>query len=122
MAGQPQNTNSNAIPEIGVREAYDRLTANEGEGQTALVDVREVWEFQEGHASGATNVPLSQLVQRVNEIPRDREVLLICHLGSRSMEAAKFLRRQGIERVVNIDGGTDAWESAGLPMRRGDAD
>lgn len=113
MQRQP---NFGAIPEIPVREAQERL--DHPTAAPAFIDVREPDEFAEGHAAGTVNIPLSQLQQRVAEVPRDREVLLICHLGGRSMQAAKWLRTQGVEQVVNIDGGTDAWQRAGLPMAK----
>ena len=114
---------SGQVPELGAREAYLRLTAQsaaEGEPGPApeLIDVREVWEFRAGHAAGAANIPLSAFRQRVGEVPRDREVLFICHVGERSMMAARFAQQQGVARVFNVDGGTDAWEAAGLPMEK----
>lgn len=112
---------SGQVPELSAREAYQRLTQpaeSEGAPEPALIDVREVWEFREGHAAGAVNIPLSTFRQRVGELPRDRDVLFICHLGSRSMMAAKFARQQGVARVFNVDGGTDAWEAAHLPMEK----
>ncbi|HEX6796130.1 MAG TPA: rhodanese-like domain-containing protein [Ktedonobacterales bacterium] len=111
---------SGQVPEISAREAHDRLaqTAAEDELTPALIDVREVLEFRAGHAAGAVNIPLSQFRQRVEEVPRDRDVLFICHVGERSMMAARFARQQGVVRVFNVDGGTDAWEAAGLPMEK----
>lgn len=111
---------SGQVPEISAREAHDRLaqTAAEDELTPALIDVREVWEFRAGHAAGAVNIPLSQFRQRVEEVPRDRDVLFICHVGERSMMAARFARQQGVARAFNVDGGTDAWEAAGLPMEK----
>ena len=64
------------------------------------------------------NLPLSQLQARVAEVPRDRDVFLICHVGKRSMTAARFLKGQGVERVINVEGGTDEWEAAHLPIER----
>ncbi len=109
------------VPELSAREAYARLTqpgAAEGAPAPALIDVREVWEFRAGHAAGAVNIPLSAFRTRVGEVPRDRDVLFICHVGERSMMAARFARLQGVARVFNVDGGTDAWEAAGLPMEK----
>ena len=86
-----------------------------------LIDVREQWEYLQERAPDATLIPLSQFVQRYAEIPRDREVLLICHSGQRSFQAAMFLRRQGYEQVGNVSGGMEAWAMAGLPVERGKA-
>src|SRR5258708_20093730 len=108
------------IPEITVREAWQRLEAGADEPKSVptLVDVREAWEYAQGHAARAVNIPLSELQARAGEVPRDRDILLICHVGQRSFAAARFLRNQGVERVINVDGGTEAWEAARLPMER----
>jgi len=119
MSDAPRRHASRPIPEIPVREAYARLMASADDRQPAvLIDVRERDEYAEGHAAGAVNLPLSELRVRAGEVPRDRDVLLICHLGQRSMFAAKYLRHQGVDRVVNVDGGTEEWERARLPMER----
>jgi rhodanese-related sulfurtransferase len=109
------------IPQVDVREARRRVTDGAADGQpdAVLIDVREQWEYIEVRASEATLIPLSQFLQRYGEIPSDREVLLVCHTGQRSLQAAMFLRRQGYERVGNVSGGMDAWEAAGLPVARG---
>jgi len=117
QAGGQRPPHSDEI-EISAREANARLTAPDSE--TALIDVREPWEYQPRRAKGAVNIPLSQFMQRFNEIPRDREALIICEHGSRSLQATKFLIRQGYDHVANVDGGTETWEMAGLPMEHGD--
>jgi rhodanese-related sulfurtransferase len=109
------------VPGISAREAWERLHDAEAPGAPLLVDVREAWEYEDGHAQGAVNVPLSEFRQRWSKLPRDRDLLMICHVGERSLMAARFLRQQGIERVANVEGGTDDWEVAGLPMQRGHA-
>lgn len=117
MAG----TSSGQVPELSAREAYGRLAQSEREESgpaPALIDVREVWEYRAGHAAGAVNIPLSVFRERVGEVPRDRDVLFICHTGQRSMMAAKFARQQGVAHVFNVDGGTEEWESARLPMEK----
>lgn len=103
-----------SIPSISPRDAWERFSTTHGEA--ALVDVREVGEFARGHAKGARNVPLSQLNRRVKEIPTGKDVFLICQSGSRSMQAAHFLKAQGYERIWNISGGTTVWRMSQLPM------
>lgn len=106
------------IPQLSARETHQMLVEYTGERGPALIDVREVWEFQQGRAAGAVNIPLSELRIRSGEVPRDRDVLFICHTGQRSQVAARFLRQQGVPRVFNVAGGTEAWELARLPMER----
>lgn len=104
------------VPAISVNEAWQRVSASGEVAAPALIDVREPWEYEGGHAKGAVNIPLSQFQQRQGEVPRDREVLFICHTGSRSLMAARYMRQHGMERVVNVDGGTEDWANRGLPM------
>lgn len=106
---------ANAVPSVNVAEAWQRLTSKE-KPAPHLVDVREAWEFQRGHAKGAKNIPLSQLGKRISEVPRDRDILLICQSGNRSLSAARLLQRQEISRVFNVSGGTTAWRLQRLPM------
>jgi rhodanese-related sulfurtransferase len=118
MSDQPSKGHQGPIPEMTVGEAWQRLAAAGAEPAAVLIDVREGWEYALGHAAGAVALPLSELQARAGEVPRDRDVLLICQIGQRSMLAARFLRQQGVERVFNVDGGTDAWQAAQLPVER----
>ncbi|WP_438432707.1 rhodanese-like domain-containing protein [Gorillibacterium sp. sgz500922] len=74
-----------------------------------LLDVREPHEFKQGHIPGATNVPLSQLSGRFNEIPRDKPLFLYCQSGMRSKQAAKQLLNSGYPDVTHLVGGISAW-------------
>jgi rhodanese-related sulfurtransferase len=105
------------IPSVNPREAWERLST--GQPTPALIDVRESWEYNSGHAKGAKNIPLSQLNKRVGEIPRDRDVLIICQSGNRSMNAANFLHQQGVTRAMNVSGGTTVWRMHNLPLDGG---
>lgn len=103
-----------SIPSITVQEAWERVKAPKT--TSMIIDVRETWEFKQGHARGARNIPLSQLGRRFNEVPSDRDILLICRSGHRSLQAAKFLQQQSWERVVNVSGGMLSWEMYRLPV------
>lgn len=102
-----------SIPSVSVKEAWERVTTPKTTAM--IVDVRETWEFAQGHAKGARNIPLSQLGRRAREIPPDRDILLICRSGHRSLQAAKFLQQQGLEQVTNVSGGMLSWEMHRLP-------
>jgi rhodanese-related sulfurtransferase len=101
-------------PSITVREANARL--QDAQHDALLLDVREVSEYVPRHPTGAINIPMSQLQRRVGEVPREREVLVICEHGNRSVNVTRFLRAQGVTRALNVDGGTEEWEQARLPM------
>lgn len=84
-----------------------------------LVDVREQNEFDEVHAEGALLLPLSELEGRYSELPRDRELVLICRSGARSGRATEFLNQNGYPSAVNLQGGTLAWVEQNLPHVKG---
>jgi adenylyltransferase/sulfurtransferase len=93
----------------------DALTVRELQAKLAtgwapwLLDVREAWEFSTSHIKGATLIPLGELAQRVDEVPRDRDVVVMCHHGMRSARAVAMLRHAGWSRVQNMTGGIDRW-------------
>lgn len=81
-----------------------------------LLDVREPDEWAAGHIDGAAHIPMSALMGRVDEVPRDREVVVVCKVGARSAQVAAFLGQRGWENVRNLDGGVVAWVGAGRPL------
>jgi rhodanese-related sulfurtransferase len=85
-----------------------------------VLDVREPFEFVEAHVPGARLVPMGELPAHLAEIPRDRRVLVICASGHRSLTAARWLQRQGID-AVSVAGGTNAWAASGRHVERGHA-
>ena len=74
-----------------------------------LLDVREQWEFDLCHLPGALHMPLSSLPDRMGELDAAAEVVTICHHGGRSMQAARFLKASGHDKVLNLKGGVSAW-------------
>jgi rhodanese-related sulfurtransferase len=81
-----------------------------------ILDVREDWEFAEGHIPNAQWIPLGQLPDRINEVPTDKTVIAVCRSGNRSTQATNFLRQQGLDNVHNMNGGMIAWEKAGFTI------
>jgi adenylyltransferase/sulfurtransferase len=74
-----------------------------------LLDVREPNEYQIGRIPGSTLIPLGEVPRRLDEIPRDKEIIVQCKVGARSARAAQFLRQQGYKRVRNLKGGILDW-------------
>ena len=74
-----------------------------------VVDVREPWEHDKARIEGATLIPMREIPARIGELPEDREIVLVCHHGSRSAQVAQWLARNGFARVHNLAGGIDAW-------------
>ncbi|HEY7022636.1 MAG TPA: rhodanese-like domain-containing protein [Ktedonobacterales bacterium] len=83
-----------------------------------VLDVREPDEYQRGHVSGANNIPQAELASRLDELPREQPILVICRTGSRSRHATEFLTQIGYTDVANVLGGTSAWRRAGKPLVR----
>lgn len=83
-----------------------------------ILDVREDWEYAEGHIPGAVLLPVGSIPDRLSEIPQDKTVVAVCRSGNRSNQATQFLRQQGFDNVHNMEGGMIAWGEAGLPVDR----
>ncbi|MCU0274653.1 MAG: rhodanese-like domain-containing protein, partial [Acidimicrobiales bacterium] len=84
-----------------------------------LLDVREDDEYEAGRAPGTVHIPLGQLPERLDEVPRDRRVVVICRSGNRSGHATVYLRNNEVD-AVNMVGGMQAWAAAGLPVEDAD--
>ena len=97
------------------RIRVDDLAARCADSGAIVLDVRGPGEWDEGHIEGALHVPLAMLAGRLDDIPRDRTLLVCCKSGYRSMTATSLLAREGYY-VVDVEGGFDAWVEAGLPV------
>ena len=101
-------------------ERIERVTAAtvaeqlDSDAAPFLLDVRSEQEFRGKRIEGAENIPLSRLLARLEEVPRDREVVCTCATGYRSAIAASILRREGVEEVADLVGGLNAWEASKL--------
>lgn len=93
---------------VSPQEAQERIDSG-----AMLLDVRESIEYQTFHAPGAKLISLGVLDRRLKELPKEREILVICNSGNRSAQAANLLAREGF-KVTNVKGGMVAWQAAGL--------
>jgi rhodanese-related sulfurtransferase len=84
-------------------------------GGALVVDVREQVEWDAGHISGAVWIPLGELGSRVDELPRDRRMVIVCRTGSRSGYAADALHGAGYD-AANLRGGLFSWAAGSLPL------
>jgi len=92
--------------EISPRDLKDRLDCND---TPVLLDVREPWETELASIEGSVIVPLNQLPERYTELDPDAETVAICHHGARSAYATQALTNAGFRKVVNLQGGIDAY-------------
>lgn len=94
------------IQDISPAELVRRLSRGD---DVQLIDVREQWEWQIARIPGARLIPLSDLEAQVPTIDRNRDAVLYCKVGTRSMHAAEYLKEQGFSRVSNLSGGILRW-------------
>jgi rhodanese-related sulfurtransferase len=104
------------VATISPQELADRIERGEAK---EIIDVRTPTEFREVHATAARNVPLDTLEPGEIGTKNGEPAYFICKAGGRSAKACQKLIDAGITDVVSIDGGTDAWAAAGLPVVRG---
>ncbi|MEP7325904.1 MAG: rhodanese-like domain-containing protein [Gemmatimonadota bacterium] len=107
-AGKPLVT----VPELSAADLGARRP------RPVIIDVRGESEWEAGHINGAQHIPLGYLVERMDEVPRDRPVVVHCQGGGRSHIGTSLLQAQGYQNVSNLTGGMGAWEAAGLPVER----
>jgi rhodanese-related sulfurtransferase len=100
--------------DITVNEAHDKLNGSDG---ALVLDVREPDEFRSGHIKGATLIPLGDLGERLAELPKSQDIVVVCASGSRSGAATRYLVSAGY-KAFNLRGGMSAWVRAGLPVTK----
>jgi rhodanese-related sulfurtransferase len=98
---------------VSVEEAYQ-----EYQDGAFVLDVRTSEEWNEFHISEATLIPLEELPARVNELPADRPILVVCRSGNRSQTARDILRQAGFN-AANMKGGLNQWRASGYPVVSG---
>lgn len=100
--------------EVTVDQVSDAIRAD----SHTLLDVREDDEWAEAHIDGAILIPLSQLMERISELPQDKPLHIICHSGQRSLYAVHMLQQAGHRNPKSVAGGLVAWAQSGKPLAR----
>jgi rhodanese-related sulfurtransferase len=90
--------------------------ASHTESQSLVIDVRQPEEYAQGHVPGAILMPLDMLESRLDELPKDEALYIICRSGNRSVQASELLLQKGFKDVRNVQGGTLAWLEAGYAV------
>jgi adenylyltransferase/sulfurtransferase len=93
------------------RELIDR-------GEVSVVDVREDWEYANGHIPGAKLVPLKMIIGAAAQHVEGDNIVFVCEVGQRSAVAAEFAAALGKQNVYNLEGGTSAWRNLGYPVEQ----
>lgn len=96
--------------EVTIDQLADALSAG-----AYVLDVREVVEWEEHHIPGSVLIPMSELNDRIDEVPKDQTVWVICSAGGRSLRVANALEQAGYD-AVSVAGGTNQWVDEGRPV------
>lgn len=102
------------VPQISAAELAERMRV----GDVGVIDVRGHAEWEAGHLPSVKHIPVGYLGERLDEVPRDRPVVLHCQGGARSAIAASVLRSKGLTNVINLTGGFAEWQARGGPVER----
>jgi len=114
-AMQISNMGSGQYPsEINVSQASDLRAQG-----AFILDVRQPEEWTQFHIPGATLIPLGDLPNRLNEVPKDKEVVVVCRTGHRSAQGRDILKNAGFSKVTSMAGGVTQWQTEGLPIATG---
>ena len=98
-------------PTINADEAYSKYQSG-----AFVLAVRTQEEWDEYHAPNTTLIPLDQLVSRLNEVPRDKEIVVVCRSGNRSQQGRDILLNAGFKQVTSMTGGLNEWRAKGYPI------
>lgn len=88
-------------------------------GECQIIDVREVAEYQAARIKNSTLVPLSEFMEKMKLIEKEKPSYYLCGIGKRALKAAEYLESIGYKDLIVIDGGIKAWAQAGYPMECG---
>jgi rhodanese-related sulfurtransferase len=94
--------------EIAPREVQELLARDD---QVLFVDVREQWEYDTAHIAGSVLIPLGDIPANLARLKRAEALVLFCHHGMRSLDAAAWLRSQGVEGARSMAGGIERWSA-----------
>jgi len=102
----------------GAKVSQLQATQYMNQGKTLVLDVRDAAEFAEGHLPNAKNIPLAELNNRLKEIEKSKNtvVITVCAKGMRSATATALLTKAGFAQVFSLEGGTEAWKTQGMPI------
>ncbi len=100
-----------SIGQMHVNDILERMAQSEETGDGAVyIDVREVHEYDDAYIEGFINYPLSNLEETFRDLPKDKEIIIICRSGNRSMQAASLLKQNGFDQVTNVQGAMVEWQ------------
>jgi rhodanese-related sulfurtransferase len=117
QAGPSTNASPSQVPasvEISPSQAYAKFQQG-----AFFLDVRTQQEWDQFHIQGSTLIPLDELPNRISEVPKSRDIVVVCLSGHRSLSGTAILLQAGYPRVSCLSGGLQAWIAAGYPVVKG---
>ena len=100
----------------GTKISPQNLVALSNNETAFIVDLRDSEQFQNGHITGSINIPFLNLSNRINEIPQDKSVILVCEMGNVSPNAGELLKKEGFKELLILKGGINEWRIQNLPL------
>ena len=114
LAGcKTQESKPASITNVTADEVYKMLSSNK---DYFILDVRSKEEFDSGYIEGAYLIPVTELENRLAELPQGKPIIVYCRTGSRSTSAANILLEKGFKEIFNMTGGITEWQSKGFPV------
>jgi rhodanese-related sulfurtransferase len=113
-----QNSSSSTSKEYPLEISLEEAAAKRESG-VFILDVRQPEEWNEYHVPGSTLIPLGELASRVDELPLDQEIVVVCRSGNRSAQGRDILIEAGFTQVTSLAGGLSQWQAAGYPVVSG---
>ncbi len=107
-----------SIPTVDVKTTSEM----QERADVCVLDVREQWEYEVGHIPNVLHLPMSQIANRINDIPTDKTLIISCKSGQRSGRVTNWLKHNGYEEVYNMQGGILAWDRAGYAVENVDGE
>ena len=107
----PEKTRYTDVSVLQGKDMIDR-------GEVFILDVRTREEYDAGHIRGSALIPLQELDKRLNEIPKDKKILVYCRTGHRSTQASEILANNGFKEVYNMKSGITEWTNSGYEIEK----
>jgi rhodanese-related sulfurtransferase len=102
-----------------VRETPETLVKRmESKNPPYVIDVRSEGERQDAYIDGTVNLPLIDILEHVDALPKDKDLVIMCASGNRSSTAASLLAQRGVSRITDLAGGIEGWQAVKLPVKQ----
>ena len=114
-AGEGNKKTQTEVKNISAKQSRELIDNNK---DVYILDVRTKDEYNEVHLKDAHLIPIQELEQNINNIPRDKKVVVHCAAGKRSAKACELLKDKGLKELYNVEGGIRKWEAEGYPVEK----